>query len=113
MLYIYICVVLFLLYFADVHKVLAKSAAAAAALGEAPPARVQIRCRCRDIVYGWLNKLGGPLKRVRSSFTGICGLCKAGLELILIRTMWLFLQIGDPFCGGCPYNKIPTTWALY
>ena len=49
----------------------------------------------------------GDLGRLRASLKGFGGWHKAGLELILTRTRWLFLEIGDPF-RGCPFNKSHT-----
>ena len=47
---------------------------------------------------------------------GPLGSCKGGLgfgsESILIRAIWLFLQIGGP-CLRCPYNKSPTLLGLF
>ena len=47
----------------------------------------------------WASGLssGGPYNQ--GSFNGVSGSYKAGLELILVRISWLFLQIGGPFRG--------------
>ena len=45
------------------------------------------------------------------SLNGVWGRYKAGLELILIRAIWLFPYIMRPSCG-CPSFKRPTIWGL-
>ena len=45
---------------------------------------------------GYFHALGGPLKR--GSSNRVWGRYKAGLAPILLRTIWLFLQLGGPLC---------------
>ena len=60
------------------------------------------------IVYSCFCKRNGT----PGPFQGAWGLYKAGLELILLRTTWLLLELRSPFCG-CPSNKSPSIWDLY
>ena len=56
--------------------------------------------------------LGGSLKReLQDSLKSLWGWYKAGLELIPIRTVCLFLKLGDP-CHGYLQNQSSLIWGL-